>query len=57
MGENGMFNHLEIGIIITLISAVLLYHKPEPEHKLSYLWEAPEFGVYIGIYFLILGIV
>ena len=52
-----MFSYLEIGIMLTLISAVLLYHKPEPEHKLSYLWEAPEFGVYIGVYFLILGIV
>ena len=57
MGENGMFNHLEIGIIITLISAVLLYHKPKPDHQYSYLWEVPQFGIYIGIYFLILGIV
>ena len=49
--------YLEIGLIITLISAVLLYHKPEPSHKLSYLWEIPEWGVYAGIYFLWLGIV
>lgn len=49
--------YLEIGIIITLISAVLLYHKPAPDHDLSYLWEIPEWGVYAGLYFLFIGIV
>ena len=52
--ENSM---IETGIIVILISAFLLYHKPEPDHHTHWLWDLPEFTFYAGIYLIFTGIV
>tara|TARA_R100000388_G_C7101298_1_gene92222 strand:- start:138 stop:287 length:150 start_codon:yes stop_codon:yes gene_type:complete len=48
---------IETGIIVILISAFLLYHKPEPDHHTSVWWDLPEFTFYAGIYLIFTGIV
>ena len=48
---------IETGIIVILISAFLLYHKPEPDHHTHWLWDLPEFTFYAGIYCIFTGIV
>ena len=53
-GENSM---IETGIFVILISAFLLYHKPEPDHHTHWLWDLPEFILYAGAYLLYTGIV